>query len=121
MPPLYPDRRPAESLRNDDGFPVVRGRRRSVELVPERERLADPPAERVVVGTGEDAVGGEAIRRLIGGNPAGGHDRIVTTRCAAACATIAARRGPERTKQPVAAAIGSAVPSRRLPCGILRR
>src|SRR3954464_15271308 len=107
--------RPAESLRDDDGFPVVRGRRRSVELVPERERLADPPAERVIVRTGEDAVGGEAIRRLIGGNPAGGHDRIVTARCAAACATIAARRGPERTKQAVAAAMAPRSPPADCP------
>jgi hypothetical protein len=55
-------RRPQDRLRDYDALAVDRHRRATVELVAEFERLAHAPAERVVVGAGQESVGRQAIR-----------------------------------------------------------
>jgi hypothetical protein len=47
-------------------LPIKRRGGRTVELVAELKRIADPAAERVVVGTGEQPVGGKPVGRMIG-------------------------------------------------------
>ena len=53
---------PEQRLRDDHALAVERHSRTFVQPVPERNRLADPMAERRVVRASEDSVNGQAIR-----------------------------------------------------------
>jgi hypothetical protein len=55
--------RPHECLRNNYGFPRRRDCRTAVKFVAEVECFTNPMAERVVVGTCQDAVSRVASRR----------------------------------------------------------
>jgi hypothetical protein len=49
-------RRPEQRLTDDYPLPVERRKGGAVKVIAERERVAHPPAERVVVRAGEESV-----------------------------------------------------------------